>query len=215
MTDDRVREIAPCPFCASTNLTMTVDAQNWNVVQCDNCGASGPCIDLEGDAYINRWNERAIASLPAPVGVPEGWKLVPVEPTPEILSSLFVLPDMGPNGQIIRHSVDKLPDAYRAMLSVSPPPPQSGEIETEIVSGVRVHHVSEAVRLKLEIDTLEDCIRKQSSEIEALRARVKELEAERNELFAANGDVAKAMHELQYRAESAERKLSELTGGHG
>jgi len=41
----------------------------------------------------------------------------------------------------------------------------------------KVHHVSETDRLKLEIDTLEDCIRKQSSEIEALRARVKELEA--------------------------------------
>lgn len=47
------------------------------------------------------------------------WKLVPVEPTPAMLSALYVTPDFV--GQhIVRHSVDKLPDAYQAMLAAAP-----------------------------------------------------------------------------------------------
>lgn len=52
--------------------------------------------------------------------VPQGWVMVPVEPTPEMLNALFVLPDFGPGGVIIRHSVDKLPTAYQAMLAAAP-----------------------------------------------------------------------------------------------
>ena len=40
-----------------------------------------------------------------------------------MLHELFVLPDMGPSGQIIQHSVDKLPAAYDAMLAARPPLP--------------------------------------------------------------------------------------------
>ncbi|MBV6321940.1 hypothetical protein [Duganella violaceipulchra] len=50
---------------------------------------------------------------------PEGWQLVPKVPTPEMIMALAVLPDMV-DGRIIRYSIDKLPDAYAAMLAVAP-----------------------------------------------------------------------------------------------
>lgn len=62
------------------------------------------------------------APPPAPI-VPDGWKLVPIKPTPEMLNALSVSPDMGPQGRIIRYSVDKLPGAYSAMLAAAPTPP--------------------------------------------------------------------------------------------
>lgn len=56
--------------------------------------------------------------------VPKGWKLVPVEPTPEMLMAMRVRPDFC--GQhIIKHSVDKLPEAYAAMLAAAPKAPKA------------------------------------------------------------------------------------------
>lgn len=48
------------------------------------------------------------------------FRLLPVEATEAMLRAMYVTPDMGPGGVIIRHSVDKLPDAYRAMLAAAP-----------------------------------------------------------------------------------------------
>jgi hypothetical protein len=44
---------------------------------------------------------------------PEGYKLVPVEPTPEILAALWA------------YKADSLQDAYRAMLAAAPTPPEA------------------------------------------------------------------------------------------
>ncbi|UOD28750.1 hypothetical protein INH39_25415 [Massilia violaceinigra] len=49
------------------------------------------------------------------------WKLVPVEPTNEMLHALHVSPDCI-GSAIVKHSVDKLPDAYTAMLAAAPVP---------------------------------------------------------------------------------------------
>lgn len=51
--------LKPCPFCGGNDLTLTVNRHGWKIVECDNCGMRGPCIDLEGDEYLNRWNTRA------------------------------------------------------------------------------------------------------------------------------------------------------------
>lgn len=53
--------------------------------------------------------------------VQDGWKLVPVVPTHAMLMAMHVLPDTS-FGTIVKHSVDKLPDAYRAMLAAAPVP---------------------------------------------------------------------------------------------
>jgi len=62
-------DILPCPFCGSDDLTLTTDRYGWKVVQCDDCGTSGPCIDLEDDEYIDRWNKRAPAQGAQVIGV--------------------------------------------------------------------------------------------------------------------------------------------------
>lgn len=63
MTDMR-EALKPCPFCNSKSLTLTVNEHNWKIVECDDCGMRGPCIDLEGDAYLERWNTRAALAAP-------------------------------------------------------------------------------------------------------------------------------------------------------
>jgi hypothetical protein len=144
--------------------------------------------------------------------VPEGWKLVPVEPTAQMLIA----------GQQawLDDPMRRSSTLYSAMLSASPPPPQSDEI------GLNWQISDEARR---QIDEIERNQRNamlnarnivagssaQSDEIETLRARVKELEQDKR---AANAfwkamarRFADARRSAQARAESAERKLSELT----
>lgn len=79
----------------------------------------------EGAAYgIGKYRMaiRALAASQAAPAKAEGWQLVPVKPTPEMLHALYVTPDFV-GSTIIRHSVDKLPDAYRAMLAAAPSTP--------------------------------------------------------------------------------------------
>lgn len=57
--------LLPCPFCGSHDLTLTVNEQRWKIVECDDCGSRGPCIDLDGDHYLHRWNSRGdVAARP-------------------------------------------------------------------------------------------------------------------------------------------------------
>lgn len=77
MTDDRVREIAPSDDLIAFAIK-------------DSLGER--CASFDPDCYTcQAWQQydRAIASLPAPAEVPEGWKLVPVEPTDEILEAMY------------------------------------------------------------------------------------------------------------------------------
>ena len=53
----------------------------------------------------------------APAGVPEGWKLVPVEPTPEMVRAA-VYAVITPDGGLLSHAVAV--GRYRAMLSAAP-----------------------------------------------------------------------------------------------
>lgn len=53
--------------------------------------------------------------------LPGAWKWVPVEPTPQMLNALHVSPDCI-GSAIVKHSVDKLPDSYAAMLAAAPQP---------------------------------------------------------------------------------------------
>lgn len=58
-------ELLPCPFCNSLDLTLTVNRWGWKIVECDDCGMTGPCIDLEGDKYLDRWNTRSALASPS------------------------------------------------------------------------------------------------------------------------------------------------------
>jgi len=138
----QARELLPCPFCGCAATLrvgerMLVDAH----VICEGCSAEGPGFGAdatEGDftmEALEAWNRRA---------APEGFVMVPVEPTPERLAAaaLAVLApangDMelarraaqiviqsadAPHGitvDIIAASIATMAPAYRAMLAARP-----------------------------------------------------------------------------------------------
>lgn len=47
-----------CPFCGSRDSRVERGADGWLCVRCLNCGAQGPCIDLDGRGCLARWNAR-------------------------------------------------------------------------------------------------------------------------------------------------------------
>lgn len=67
--------------------------------------------------------EDVLAALPPVAAVPDDMALVPKKPTATMLNALHVLPDFA-GSHIIRHSIDKLPEAYAAMLAAAPKPPE-------------------------------------------------------------------------------------------
>lgn len=67
-------ELKPCPFCGSNDLITSLGPAAHNdgseMVMCNQC---------ESEANFKTWNTRAqpiVSGL-----VPDGWKLVPIEPT--------------------------------------------------------------------------------------------------------------------------------------
>jgi uncharacterized Zn finger protein len=48
-----------CPFCNGSSELIR-NADNWPVVQCDECGALGPSIELDPMKAVERWNERYV-----------------------------------------------------------------------------------------------------------------------------------------------------------
>ncbi|MGF6633543.1 Lar family restriction alleviation protein [Paraburkholderia sp. MM6662-R1] len=115
-------ELKPCPFCGSDEVTIGsfgssyVDPQHY--VQCEEC--DGATMRHASDAAaIAAWNRRAAASAQATgqAGVPDGWKLVPAEPTDQMT---FV-------GQSHRYdSAWSIGAIYRKMLAAALTPPQDG-----------------------------------------------------------------------------------------
>ena len=121
-------ELLPCPFCGAGTTRVVMNGQTWTgtkysdpisvsvVHHCDPIeGQPSRQIERIGrdaESAIAAWNRRA-----SPASAPAGWKLVPVEPTEEILDVMF---DAG----IDRHDGD-LTILYRAILAAAPTPPST------------------------------------------------------------------------------------------
>ncbi|MGN6085841.1 Lar family restriction alleviation protein [Trinickia sp.] len=73
-----------CPFCGSREI----GAYDHQRMYCANCCAHGPFCDLESPTEA--WNSRAQDVARAP----EGWRLAPVDPTPEILDAIALCRDV-------------------------------------------------------------------------------------------------------------------------
>jgi hypothetical protein len=149
-------EILPCPHCGSKNApnlsfeTGTTEKKGENTIEtgdywqvvCDassdnslgGCGASGSYHKTEKQA-IKSWNRRS--KTPDKPKVPSGYKLVPIEPTDEMLRQALIVESPatyaqslrrkkdGPKTQgIVEADIDRVAKQYHAMLDASPQPPE-------------------------------------------------------------------------------------------
>lgn len=130
--------LLPCPFCGHVGLDFTEGSTfRWRIAQCAGCGATtgeeriqttGEGTKEEWEAVcrarlIAAWNRRATLSQQGGGAVAPGYKVVPVEPTPEMLTAA------GPMSNYDFEAPGASPDAdhaewYRAMLAAAPPAPQ-------------------------------------------------------------------------------------------
>ncbi len=94
-------ELLPCPFCGQQDAFVEQLDSDASVVICQGhidehsaCLARGPVGVQESDtedqpgkdAAIREWNRRAaLSQQQSPMAMPDGWKLVPVEMTPEMV----------------------------------------------------------------------------------------------------------------------------------
>ena len=110
-------KLLSCPFCGGEALPTAHLTYNWFAPVCGRCNARGPSVKIERDSdpqemrnLMNQadenWNHRA-----SPASAPEGWKIVPVEPT----------------GEMVDAGIRSLgtADKFRAMLAAAPTPPEN------------------------------------------------------------------------------------------
>ena len=125
-------ELLPCPFCGGEALPTAHLTYNWFAPVCRRCNVRGPSVKIERDSdpqemrnLMNQadenWNRRA-----SPASVPEGWKIVPVEPTGEMV-------DAGLRSWGTSHK-------FRAMLAAAPTPPVSEDRkDAELLDYIQNH----------------------------------------------------------------------------
>ena len=126
-------ELLPCPFCGGEALPTAHLTYNWFAPVCGRCNARGPSVKIERDSdpqemrnLMNQadenWNRRA-----SPASAPEGWKLVPVEPTEEMVNAFKSadLTELRRYGVTISRLLVRFTQNYRALLAAAPNPPST------------------------------------------------------------------------------------------
>lgn len=63
MTEAKHSPLLPCPFCNEFNVGFGRTGQKWQAVACNECGAEGPCTEIDRDLIVKKWNTRAPTSL--------------------------------------------------------------------------------------------------------------------------------------------------------
>lgn len=140
----QARELLPCPFCGGEAERIDFgpgDAENegGSCIACRRCQASGPVEFSFKENFIANWNRRAALRA-----APEGYVLVPVEPTPERMAAAALAVLTPANGDIelarraaqiviqsanaphgitvdmIAASIATMAPAYRAMTAARP-----------------------------------------------------------------------------------------------
>ncbi|EPO1082286.1 hypothetical protein ACT6F8_002685 [Cronobacter dublinensis] len=105
------RELAEpvaCPKCGSTGLADSGGVQPWGEPIFIECDCRYTSTTHETDTTSQQFE-----SLAGKAVVPEGWKLVPIEPTKEMIAKMRYH-----NGGYDKH----IKNGYAAMLSVAPEP---------------------------------------------------------------------------------------------
>ena len=118
-------ELRECPFCGG-EASFDHDDNGWNWVVCEKCGVSTDCrTHTMEDCHpllAEQWNRRA-----SPASAPAGWKLVPVEPTEEMVNAFKSadLTELRRYGVTISRLLVRFTQNYRAMLAAAPTQPAS------------------------------------------------------------------------------------------
>lgn len=138
MTHHTEAELMPCPFCGSEHVIMEQYKADGLRIICKNCAVKREqrtmrkSLDWLRAGMISDWNRCAPA---APV--PQWWKLVPVEPTKEMLSQfdeLFLNGRISSSGEFLvsvpSHDCNIQVDScaakevYGHMIAAAPTPPE-------------------------------------------------------------------------------------------
>ena len=123
MTEDTVSEdvklLEPCPFCGGQEHETAYSDAGWQI-QCHawTCRSATGIHQSEAEA-IAAWNRRAYLAATKPPLAGEGFVLVPVEPTEEMLQAGLreLQENLGDMSVIVRDPLF----CYRAMLAASRP----------------------------------------------------------------------------------------------
>lgn len=124
-------ELLPCPFCGSAAEFETIPA--GALAKCPGCGVAMMNGGIGVGWYETRelaaadWNRRAASAQQPAQAVPDGWKLVPVDPTEEMLSAMTAY-----DGNYYTHPFDQDDFAkdYAALLAAAPAAPVAQEPST-------------------------------------------------------------------------------------
>ena len=109
--------LLPCPFCGDDGdkgwqeVTQMIEGRNkFARITCRACGAMCP---------EENWNRRAaLAAQPAPAAVPPGMALVPIEPTPGIITTGTVAL-MKASDSDLDATREEIAATYRAMIAAA------------------------------------------------------------------------------------------------
>ena len=121
---------------------------------CEKCGYLGDTSEHEGCDYL-AWTtgeqlyidqlEAEIAKLRAsPASATEGWKLVPVEPTEEMVNAFKSadLTELRRYGVTISRLLVRFTQNYRAMLAAAPTPPVSEDKDKIIAAANALENIA-------------------------------------------------------------------------
>lgn len=126
---DRAGELLPCPFCNGTRGRPIEDETTDGFFRISCYGCNVHVLKLRRHEAVTVWNTRALLASPAPAGA-EGWVLVPLEPTEEMLvAGAKAMAGPSPKGPRYCNGVPRI---YAAMLDASPaqatPPAEAREL---------------------------------------------------------------------------------------
>ncbi|EMA1800137.1 hypothetical protein SD377_000739 [Cronobacter turicensis] len=119
-TTDKVAETAVCQKCGNTGLADSGVVHPWGDPILIDCDCRYASTTHETDTTAQQFE-----SLAGKAVVPEGWKLVPVELTKEMLKKIHPFAEatcLDCGNQVVAHCADNVTASWNDMLAVAPEP---------------------------------------------------------------------------------------------